>query len=72
MLLDGGRKYLGGIEELVDLAERTVAPPFDRSKDDATDWVAVARRECEVSRFRGVMLVGEPRRGMFSHGDKRT
>lgn len=50
MLQDGGRKYLGGIEELIRFAESMVAPPFDRSEDDASDWVAIAQQKCEVSK----------------------
>lgn len=49
MLLDGGQKYLGGIEELIAFAEKTMVPSFDRREDDKTDWVAIARRECEVT-----------------------
>lgn len=49
VLQDSGRKYLGGIEELISYAERVVTPPFDRSEDDARDWVAIAQQQCEVS-----------------------
>lgn len=48
VLQDGGRKYFGGIEELISLTESMVAPPFDRSEDDARDWVAIAQQQCEV------------------------
>eukprot|EP00752_Nemacystus_decipiens_P009111 g8135.t1 len=48
VLQDGGRKYLGGIEELLDFAQSTLASPFDRSEDDRTNWAAVAQRECEL------------------------
>ncbi|CAM9849332.1 unnamed protein product [Pylaiella littoralis] len=47
VLQDSGRKYLGGIEELISYAERVVTPPFDRSEDDARDWVAIAQQQCE-------------------------
>lgn len=48
VLQDGGRKYMGGIEELVDFVQSAVAPPFDRSEDDRRDWVAIAQEQCEV------------------------
>ena len=48
VLQDGGRKYLGGIEELLDFVQSTVVPPFDRSEDDRTNWVAVAQEKCKV------------------------
>lgn len=48
VLQDGGQKYLGGVEELMDLVQSTVAPPFDRSEDDRINWTAVAQDECEV------------------------
>lgn len=48
MLQDGGRKYMGGIEELLGFAESTVSPPFDRSEDDERDWTMIARQQCEV------------------------
>lgn len=51
VLLEGGQKYMGGIEELIAFAEKTMVPYFDRSEDDNTDWVAIARRECEVGRI---------------------
>ncbi|CAM9483102.1 unnamed protein product [Ectocarpus sp. 12 AP-2014] len=47
VLQDGGRTYMGGIEELIRFAEATVAPPFDRSEGDNTDWVAIAQQQCE-------------------------
>lgn len=42
---------MGGIEELIGFAEATVAPPFDRSEGDNTDWVAIAQQQCEVSYY---------------------
>ena len=49
VLQDGGRKYMGGVEELIGFADSMVAPPYDRSEDDRTDWVAIAQQQCEVS-----------------------
>ncbi|CAM9824620.1 unnamed protein product [Ascophyllum nodosum] len=43
----GGRRYFGGIEELIGFAEKTMIPPFVRSEDDQTDWIKIARQECE-------------------------
>lgn len=48
VLQDGGRRYLGGFEELMGFVQSTVAPPFDRSEDDRRDWVAIAHEQCEV------------------------
>lgn len=47
VLLDGGRKYLGGVEELISVAEEVV-PYFDRAEDDKVNWVEIARTHCEV------------------------
>lgn len=55
VLSDGGRKYMGGVEELISFAESMIAPPFDRGEDDKTNWVDIARQECEV-RWTGTTL----------------
>ncbi|CAN0416435.1 unnamed protein product, partial [Laminaria digitata] len=48
VLSDGGRKYMGGVEELISLAESMIAPPFDRSEDDKpTGPTLHCRQECE-------------------------
>lgn len=39
---------MGGVEELISFAESMIAPPFDRSEDDKTNWADIARQECEV------------------------
>lgn len=54
VLRDGGRKYLGGIAELLDFVQSAVAPPFDRSEDDKMDWAAVAQEECEVGGLQSI------------------
>ena len=39
---------MGGVEELIRFAESNIAPPFDRSEDDKTNWADIAQQECEV------------------------
>lgn len=61
MLLDGGDTYLGGIDELISFAEKAVTPPFDRTEDDKTDWVSIAKQECEVGSVALCSTLAEPK-----------
>lgn len=47
VLLDGDRKYLGGVEELV-CHVRKMVPSFDQGEHDKNDWAGIAREQCEV------------------------
>ena len=48
VLLDGGRTYLGVVEDLICHAKQLL-PSFDQGDDDGTDWAEIAREQCEVS-----------------------
>lgn len=50
VLLDGGRKYLGGFDELVEFTRASMSFPESWGEDD-TDWIGVAREQCEVSMY---------------------
>ncbi|CAM9903736.1 unnamed protein product, partial [Hapterophycus canaliculatus] len=47
VLQDGGRKYMGGVEELLGFAESMALPSFERSEDEEIDWTEIARQQCE-------------------------
>lgn len=48
VLLDGGRTYLGVVEDLICHAKQLL-PSFDQGQDESTNWTEIAREQCEVS-----------------------
>lgn len=54
---------MGGMEELIQIAQDVIVPRFDRTEDDAIDWIAIARRECEVGCRIEVKALSKPAGG---------